>query len=187
MNNSNTNVIAQKRKKRLEQLPEKIKFKLEKMNSEPPKKYLLKKQKKDNSYPEIGTIFEVVSHEDIRINGIVINNHIGGSLGKDLITIVFLKIGIDIKDIKKIIPEDLLTEPQIVSADMWNKGYAKNVGEYHGEYGIKYSFYDGLYNVYRDEYGKKSEHTDVFGVFAMSTLYGVSQHIQTELIIDNII
>lgn len=184
----NDNVIAKKRKNRFEQLTESTKIKLEKMNSEPPKNYLLKKQKKDSSYPEKGTIFEVISHDDIRVKGMVINNHVNGSLGKDLITIIFIRRGISISDKKEITTEDLLTEPQIVSIEMWNKGYAKNIGKYHGKFGIEYSFYDGLYNVYRDEYGnEKSEQKGVFGVFGMSTLFGVSRHIQTELIIDNII
>ena len=44
-----------------------------------------------------------------------------------------------------------------------------------------------FYKVNEDYGNKKSEHTDVFGVFGMSTLYGVSRHIQTELIIGNTI
>lgn len=40
-----------------------------------PKDYLIKKSKRENNYPEIGTIFEFQANDNTVIEGMVIQNH----------------------------------------------------------------------------------------------------------------
>lgn len=180
------NVITQKRIERYKSLPDEIRIRIDQLKNESPQKYLLQKQKRENAYPEIGSIFKIVSFDGISVNGMVINNHINGGLGKDLITVILLKHDFDSFNNMEVHVDDLLTEPLIVSIDMWKKGYANTVARFQGSIKFEYSFFDGIFYNYKDEYGNiKKADSDIVGIYGMTTLFGLSRHVQTELIINN--
>ena len=183
--NLNDNLISRRWNERYESLPEGVKKKIDALGESTPKEYLLKKIKRVREYPEVGTVFEVLTPQDITISGIVINNHINSILGEDLLTVVFLCpdtfVANDEMEVDCL--ENILIPPQIISTELWKKGYARNIGKSNFIMKPDYSFYDALCNQFFTEFGKKDVKKNVIGIYGLTTVYGISKYIQRELII----
>jgi hypothetical protein len=179
------NIITKKRIERYQSLSDELKTRIDQLKVELPKKYLIQKQKTEKIYPKIGSVFNVVSVDGRSVNGMVINNHINGRLGKDIIAIVLLKQSFENLGKTEVSVDDLLSEPLMVNADLWKNGYANTVHGLQGHINFEYCFYDNESDNFKDEYGNiKKVDSDVVGMYGVTTKYGLSRYIQSELIIN---
>ena len=179
------NIITKKRIERYHSLPDELKTRLDQLKIQSPKKYLIQKQKTEKIYPEIGSVFNVVSVDGRSVNGMVINNHINGRLGKDIIAIVLLKQKFENLGKAEVSVDDLLTEPLMVNSDLWKEGYVNTVHGLQGHINFEYCFYDSASDNFKDEYGNiKKVDSDVVGMYGMATKYGLSRYVQSELTIN---
>ncbi len=186
--NMNNNIISKKWQDRYANLPEEVMKRVDILKNSVPKDYMLKKKKREKEYPDIGTIFELLTVDDITIFGMVANNHITSVLGDDLLTVYIFNPNyspVDSKDDNLI--EKFLIPPQIISSELWNKGYAQNVGKISIELSEDICFYDAIFNVFFDEYGKQCVQRTVIGTYALTTIFGLSKQIQRELIINGVV
>jgi hypothetical protein len=183
--NLSNNIVSRRWQERYESLPEEVKKKVDALGASVPKEYLLKKLKMVREYPEVGTVFETVTPQDITINGIVISNHINSILGEDLLTVVFLRPDTFIPNDETKVDclDNILIPPQIISTELWKKGYARNIGSRNFIMKPDYSFYDAISNQFFTEFGKKAVKKNVIGIYGLTTVYGISKYIQRELII----
>jgi hypothetical protein len=179
------NIITKKRIERYQSLSDELKTRIDQLKVELPKKYLIQKQKTEKIYPKIGSVFNVVSVDGRSVNGMVINNHINGRLGKDIIAIVLLKQSFENLGKTEVSVDDLLSEPLMVNADLWKNGYANTVHGLQGHINFEYCFYDSASDNFKDEYGNiKKVDSDVVGMYGMATKYGLSRYVQSELTIN---
>ena len=182
----NENIISKRWKERYSIQSNEVKMQLDKLENALPSEYTLKKGKRDNSYPEIGIVFELVTQQDKVVYGIVIKNHINSILGKDLLTVVILdsKVILEKKQEYIIRDEDMIIAPQIVNDELWKKGYAKNVDVGSFSLQSEYCFYDVVFGQYYDDYGRLETQKSIVGIYGLTTVFGLSKHIQQELIIN---
>ena len=180
----NDNIISKKWKERYASLSEEKRDKIDKLETIPPKEYLFKTGTRDKRYPEVGTLFELLIPQGIMVNGIVINTHLDSILGKDLLLVVIFKPNTSFADKKQIdCVEEALMPPQIISTELWKKGYAQNIGRRDFIINPDYCFYDVVFSKFFDEYGKNSIQKDVIGIYGLTTVYGLSLLVQQELVI----
>ena len=185
----NNNIISNEWDKRYDNLLPEIKEKLDLLEKSKPREYLFKKKKNDKSYPDVGTVFEMVTPQNIIINGLVINNNINSILGRDLITIIIFKLSTEIASMEKmnICSEEILIPPMIITSELWTKGYAKNIGNIIYDLKVEYSFYDVITRKFFTDKGEIDEKKGMTGIYGVSTVNGLSRQIQRELIIQGLI
>ena len=115
----------------------------------------------------------------------MIGNHITSILGEDLLTVVFLCPGtLNANEETEVnCLDNILIPPQIISTELWKKGFARNIGKREFFMKPDYSFYDAISNQFFTEFGKKALKKNVIGIYGLTTVYGISKYIQRELII----
>jgi len=188
MDDFNDNILTRRRKKRYDDLPDNIKDKLVEFYNKDASNYQLKISKRKRAYPEKGDIFEVNPTDDIKLYGMVINNHINNINGEDLLLIVIFKEGLNIRKsiAGGIYNSDLFIPPQIVGKEYWTRGYFYNVEKYNGAIIFEnYGFYSVGKGKFFDEYGKEIKSIpDSLGIFGVSTIWGIGKKINEELIME---
>lgn len=185
----NDNVLARRWNERYESFSQDIKDRIDLLDNTNPKSYVIKKGKRNNCYPNVGTLFEIETYQNVTLLGIVVKNHLSCSLGNDLITVLIFRSGFKPNDLDEIKGcfKQLLLPPQIVTVDLWKKGYFMNSREYDGNVDIDYCFFDIITGCFFDENGKVIKEEKSFtGTYGITTIYGLSNLIQRELIISGI-
>lgn len=189
------NPLSDKWEKRYNTLNEETKQKLEKLDEMDPKDYQLKVIKRIKLEIKDGDVFVLSPAKGIYFYGKVLKaniEHIEKSpfiQGKHLIFI--FKGTTDEMNMGKFSPNynDLLIAPAIVDISYWNKGYFFNIGneeiteeEKNLDYGFLYIHFKG--NSYCKENGMQIEKPKILGMFGITTLIGIADEIQKELIIE---
>ena len=182
------NILTKKWQARYDKLSDDIKQKLEQEEMEFRQ---LKTIKRKRIYPEVGDVFEVISSDNIKLNGVVINNHINNINGDDLLVVALFKYGYDSEMAMNegISLQNLLLPPQIVGKEYWTRGYFYNVRHYDKKIRIdEYGFYSVGKRKFFDEYGNTlNNEPPILGIFGVATINGISMKVNIELIIEQII
>lgn len=188
MSNINDSILTRRWNERYSQLSDELKNKITLYESNIKQ---LKKIKRNLKYPDVGDVFNLISCDDIEINGIVINNHINNINGEDLIVIALIKYRYDYKQVieKGLSSKNLIIAPQIVGKEYWTKGYFNIFDHWYRDINCdSYGFYSIGKGKIFDEYGMAVEkEPNLLGVFGVSTINGISIKINQELIIEGII
>ena len=187
----NDNIIANRWKERYATLSDEKKDKLKKLDDLDMNDYQLRVIKRKRIYPLIGDIFMIKPKDDIDLYGVVINNHIDNINGKDLLLVLILKKGINLKECiaKGVTKEDLLIPPEMVGKEYWSRGYFYNVDHYDEKINVNnYGFYSIGKGKFFDEHGKElTEEPPILGLYGVATIIGIAGKINRELIIAGIL
>ncbi|MEE3470495.1 MAG: hypothetical protein VZR24_07500 [Butyrivibrio hungatei] len=185
----NDNIVTRKWKELYSLLSDEIRAKLDNLDESKPKDYLFKKNKSNKDYPDVGTVFELVTSQNIVVYGIVVNNHIDSALGNDLLTVIILNPDIDLskKEAEIDCSSNMFIPPLIISTELWKKGFAKNICKTNFSVNDDYSFYDVVFGKFFSDNGENSVEKKVIGIYGISTVFGVSKQVQKELIIQGLV
>lgn len=187
----NNNILSSTWKSRYEKLSDKVKEKLNNLDNANIDDYQLQVIMKKKNYPLVGDIFEINTHDNIVVYGIVINNHINNNNGNDLLLVMIFKSEVSIDNIisNHLTKESLLIPPQMVGKEYWTKGYFYNVDHYDQKVCIEnYGFYYIGKDKYVDEYGKEIiNKPQILGTYGVATISGIARKISQELIISETI
>lgn len=188
MEDINDNILSKKWEARYDRLSDDVKQRLEQEKKEFRQ---LKTIKRKHIYPEVGDVFELISSDNIKLKGIVINNHINNINGDDLLVVALFKYGYDFAMAigEGISLQNLLLPPQIVGKEYWTRGYFYNVSHYDNKIKIdEYGFYSVGKRKIFDEYGNTiNNEPPILGIFGVATINGISMRVNKELIIEQII